>query len=520
MRQADQHTIDHFGLPGFTLMETAGREAARIMTQRYGPWAGKHVLVLCGKGNNGGDGLVVARVLYGLGAQVRVVSPTPEDQTTPDAAHNLRLLRQLADAEASDRLHLEPFPATGRLSTASPPDLIVDALLGTGLTQALRAPLDALVDWMNAQPAPVVALDVPTGVDSDTGRVHGTAVRAQATITMAAGKVGLYLNAGRAHAGQVYPVEIGIPAFVLAEAAQQPGCAYLADDALIRSWLPVRDADAHKYSVGMALALVGARGYTGAAVMACRAAARIGAGYVICAAPRSLQPALGAHLVDVATLALPETDAGTAHPDALDTLAAPLKKATALLVGCGLGRHPETQALVRTLFTQTDLPGVLDADGLHALAGHTNLLAAQQTCRWILTPHWGEFKHLLGAEAEGLDVRDRVALAGTYAQRWHCVLVLKGMPSVVGCPDGRVFINATGNPALATAGAGDALAGMCAGLLAQGLAPEQAAIAALHIGGAAADAYAAEYDGRTMLATDLADRLPAVLHHRFQPHTA
>ncbi len=513
MQQADHRTIEAFGIPGFTLMETAGRETVRVMTARYGPWTNQHILILCGKGNNGGDGLVVARVLYGLGAYVRVVSLTSKTNTTPDTARNLHLLTQLAEADTENRLHIEPFKSLDQLTEGPVADLLVDALLGTGLTRTLRAPIDALVDWVNTQSAPVVALDVPTGIDSDTGGVHGTAVQADCTVTMAAAKVGLYINEGRAHAGAVYPVEIGIPAFLLDEAVRLPGCALRAHDDLIRSWLPVRDAEAHKYSVGLTLAVVGSRGYTGAAVMACQSAARIGAGYVICAAPRSVQPALTAHLVDVATHTLPETDAGTLHPEAFSALEAPLQKAQALLVGCGVGRSPETQALMRTLFTQTHLPGVLDADGLYALAGHTHLLENQDTCRWILTPHRGEFKRLV--DDGELDLADRVTMAATYAQRWRCVLILKGMPSVVGCPDGRVYVNDTGNPALATAGAGDVLAGMCAGLLAQGLSPEQAAVAALHIGGVVADAYVADHDPRTMLATDMTYLLPTVLHHRF-----
>jgi hydroxyethylthiazole kinase-like uncharacterized protein yjeF len=513
MREADRFAIEAYGIPGFTLMETAGRGAADRIEEAFGPMAGKTAACICGKGNNGGDGFVVARVLHARGARVRVLAMSERDALSDDAAHNWRLLEHLA-ARDDDRLALARFENLDQLAAYAGADLYVDALLGTGLASALREPLHGVVTWLNDQPSPTVALDVPTGLHSDQGTILGTAVYADLTVTMGALKVGLLINEGPAVAGRVAVVEIGIPRFVIDRVQTRPGCAWLPTDAAVAAWLPTRPRDAHKYSVGMALIVGGAAGLTGAPVMASRAAARVGAGYVTCACPRSIQPILATKMTEVTTLALPETPAGGLDPDgALDALTPGLEKARALLVGPGQGRHADTRRFVRALLQQTDLPAVVDADALHALADDPDWMARHAAGRWILTPHAGEFRGLAGAD---VDLSDRVRVAQEYAQRWNCVLLLKGLPSVVSSPDGAAFIDATGgNPALATAGTGDVLAGLCAGLLAQGLPPTRAAVCALHLGGAAADRYTAHRHQRTMIATDLLDQLPLVMNERF-----
>lgn len=509
MREADRYTIDTFGIPGFTLMETAGRNAADRIEQAFGAMAGKRVVCFCGKGNNGGDGFVVARVLHARGAQVRVLAMSTPDAMSDDAAHNWRLLEQLAD----DHLDLTVFNGLDDLPPYAHADLYVDALLGTGLSSELREPLNDLVDWMNTQTPPVAALDVPTGLHSDRGIILGTAVQADLTVTMGALKVGLLLNDGPATAGRVDVVEIGIPRFVIERENIREGCARLPTAAVVRSWLPRRPRDAHKYSVGLAMVVGGASGLTGAPVMASMAAARVGAGYVTCACPRSIQPILAGKMTEVATLALPETSDGAIDErDALVALKGRLEKARALLVGPGLGRQADTARFIRTLLQTTDLPTVIDADGLNALAETPDLLADHADGRWILTPHAGEFRRLTGGET---DLSDRIRVVRDYAQRWNCILMLKGMPGVIGSPDGTAYINATGNPALASAGTGDVLAGLCVGLLAQGLAPLQAALCALHLGGAAADRYAGRRYPATMMAADLLDELPHVLQEQF-----
>lgn len=511
MREADRFTIEDYGLPGFTLMETAGRGGADQIEAHFGPVAGKRVACFCGKGNNGGDGFVVARVLHARGATVQVFALSPPDEMSEDAARNWHLLEQLA-ANDGAHLTLTQFENLRQVAASLPADVYVDALLGTGLTSDLREPIRSLVAWLNDQPQPTVALDVPTGLHSDTGTILGEAIQADLTVTMGALKAGLLLGEGPVRSGEVETVEIGIPRFVLEEVRQQSGCAWYPTDAAIAGWLPHRAHNAHKYSAGLALVVAGSPGMTGAPVMASLSAARAGAGFVTCACPAAIQDTLAAKLTEVTTLALPEQDGRIDTTAALDVLAPRLEKARALLIGPGLGQAPATQRFIRALLQETRLPVVVDADGLNALADDSNFITQHAEGRWILTPHAGEFMRLADDDA---DLEDHIRTAQTYAQRWNCVLILKGMPSLTAAPDGTAYINRTGNPALATAGTGDVLAGMCTGLLAQGLSPLHAAVCALHVGGAAADRYARHYHSATMMATDLLDHLPLVLRERF-----
>lgn len=510
MRKADRLTMETFGVPGFTLMESAGRAAVRYIEDIYGAVNGKHIACFCGKGNNGGDGYVVARVLFTLGAKVTVYSVAEADRLTPDARRNYLLLQQLANHDNENRLHLHASSVLYTTPPSSRFDLLVDALLGTGVQQNLRAPYDELVMWMNACPALVVSLDIPTGLHADTGGILGVAVEADLTITMGALKTGLLLEDGPRYAGQIEVAEIGIPEFIFRACAEDSGCAQVITENAVKHWLPRRTAQAHKYSVGMTLVIAGSPGLTGAATLACTAAARSGAGAVICATPEHLQPILAQKMTEVMTIGLPETDGGIDGEKASDRLAAPMEKATALLVGCGMGPSESNRGFARKVLTTSPLPAVIDADGLNAFSGHTDLFAAHAGGRWILTPHVGEFKRLAGAN---VDLEKRIETVRKYAQVWQCILILKGMPGLVGIPSGKVYINTTGNRALATAGTGDVLAGLCAGLLAQGLSPEHAALCALFIGGAGADRYVQHHSPLTLLASDLIGQARIVIDH-------
>ena len=500
---ADRYTIEEYGIPSFTLMESAGRGCADRIQSAYGPLEGDAVVVLCGKGNNGGDGFVVARRLIAAGARVHVLLTSAPDELRDDPARNLELLEQLRTEE--ERLTIDVLDGLEALTNTAnrlAPRLYVDALLGTGLTSALREPIRSLVDWVNERSAPTVAIDVPTGLHSDTGAVLGAAVRADRTVTMAAPKVGLLVGEGPRHAGSVAVVDIGIPAFVLDRVAQEPGCVHRTTDTAVRDWWPARAPDAYKYSVGTAMVVGGSRRFSGAPVLASKAAVRSGAGYVTCACPEPVQPILASTLTTVPTLPLPATDDGLA-PDAVDRVVE--ERADALLVGPGLGRSPGTEQLVHRLLKAADAPLVIDADGLNALADLNADWTTYADGSWLLTPHAGEFRRLAGAD---VDLADRVRTVQEHARRWNVVLLLKGQPSIVAGPEGRTYIGSTGTPALATAGTGDVLAGQCVGLLAQGLSPLEAAATALHLGGAAAQRYAATHDPRTLAASDLIDELP------------
>jgi len=512
MRSADTYTIESYGIPSNTLMETAGRAVVSSVASHFGPVGGRRIVILCGRGNNGGDGYVAARGFYAAGASVTVVTLAGTDEHSTDAGRNLRILLNLKQFDDAGRLEIIQLQDPSRVHDLVA-DLYVDALLGTGLTRELRPPIRGLVEWLNGLQAPVVSVDVPTGLHTDRGTVLGAAVCADLTVTMGAPKTGLLLGAGPDHAGRVEVAEIGIPAHALSNAAQEPGCAWLTTDEAVLRALPPRTTAAHKYSVGLALVVGGSPGLAGAPVMASSGAARIGAGAVVCACHEGVQPILAGKLTDVMTLGLPGTEQAGIDPEkAMDTLAARLRQARAALIGCGLGRAPSTIEFVRRFCSQVELPLVIDADGLNALSGHEELLRNHAGGRWILTPHEGEFERLTGVA----NLEDRVEAARSWANRWNAVLVLKGIPSLVSTPAGIVYICGTGNPALATAGTGDILAGLCVGLLAQGLSAEQAAVSAVHIGGAVADLYVTRRSERSMLATDILDFLPRLLRTRFE----
>ena len=520
MRAADRETIESFGISGFTLMESAARGTLRALAEHFGPPPSLRVTIICGKGNNGGDGLALARMLHEEGAWVRAVVLDEKTNLSSDAAYNYALLEKIA-AEADDGLSITRYGSVSQLQEESPPpDLYVDALLGTGLTSELREPIQSIVEWLNRQLQPVAAIDIPTGLHTDTGEALGAAVRSDVTATMGARKTGLVLGEGPAHAGAVEVIPIGIPHYIFrrvldpssnsaatgsASDELHTGCAWWTTRNTIQSWMPRRSHDAHKYSAGLALVVGGAPGMTGAPAMASQAAARVGAGAVVCACSEEIQPVLAEKLTEVMTLGLPHTNDGIDGDEALQVLSDRMEQAEALLIGPGLGKKPETQAFVTSILAATELPVVIDADGLNALAGQMDWVADNAQGKWILTPHAGEFKRLAGPEA---DLKDRIRTAQKYAARWNCVLLLKGLPSIAAGPGGSAFVNSTGGPALATAGTGDVLAGLCAGLLAQGQSPVRAAVSALYLGGAAADRYGKTRHPHAMQATDMLDELP------------
>ena len=329
------------------------------------------------------------------------------------------------------------------------------------------------------------------------------------TVAMGGLKTGLLLNDASTFSGVVNVAEIGVPSSVIREEAD----AFRATDVWVNAALPRRAPNAHKYSSGRVLAVVGSRLFTGAAVLASTAAYRIGAGAVVCCTPESARATVDALVPEVMVAAQQESEEGTLAITAYDDITSRLEKCDAVLLGSGLGRSRETARLVEALLRRIDCPAVIDADGLNAFAGRTEKLAELSNRRFVLTPHMGEFKRLVGED--DIDESDRIGLARTFSATWNAVVVLKGMPSIVGTPGGRVFIGPPGNPALATAGTGDVLAGSIVGLLAQGLEPEDAAVCALHVGTAAAESYTATHGVSSMMASDLLAAIPIVLHKRF-----
>lgn len=495
MREADRRAMEEVGIPGRLLMETAGRgSAAAIETWADSRTPLRRVLVLCGTGNNGGDGFVVARALHETGREtgrtVHVVAIG--EPKTDDARANLDLLRRLED----DRLSVE-LRGTPDEFDPHAYDLVIDALLGLGVSEPPREPVAAFVRWMNAAPALRVALDMPTGLDSETGEAFEPCVEAGLTCAMAALKPGHVLADGPRRSGHTVVVPIGLPPVLAREASEQPGSGYFMPLTAADALLPSRREGTHKYEAGRVVVIAGSRAFPGAAVLTSRAAARAGAGAVTLITPASARSLVAAHLVAEMSTPAAETDEGTFAEAAVETVLD--QKADAVVIGPGLGRHDETRAFVRALLARLDAPVVLDADGLVAFEDHTEALAEagkRLDGRLVVTPHEGEFARLAGDDA--LASGKRMTVAAEWAAQHEAVLLLKGEPSLVAPPRRPVLVAEPLEGAMATAGTGDVLAGCIGGFLAMGLEADHAAAAGLMLG-----AHAARHFGRTHALTAL-----------------
>ena len=507
MRALDRATIESGHATGEALMERAGAGVAEAMERRYGPALALRVLVLCGTGNNGGDGFVAARHLRARGAEVHVGLVGERTRVRGEARAHLERLEREGGAVAE----LDSEPALARLVAARPRwDFALDALLGTGsrggLEGLIASAAEALRELDDAGTR-VVAVDLPTGVDPDSGEITRRAVRADLTVTFGAPKRGQWLYPGRAFVGALEVVDIGL---VAARAEGERFALELATGLGVADLLPAREPRAHKGSAGRVLVVGGSPGLTGAVTLAARAATRSGAGYVQCAVPEGLADVLAIKLTGEMTLAAPQGAGRTLAPAAQAPVTAWAERADAVLLGSGLSRDAGSAMLARALVAARTRPLVLDADGLNAFEGCA-AFAASKGAPLVLTPHLGEMARLTGESAAALEAR-RLDAAREWAERWQAVVVLKGAPTVTAAPDGRATVNSTGNPGLATAGTGDVLAGMIAALLAQRLAPYDAARAAAYVHGLAGDRVAAEKGALGLDAGDVVEAIPAAVH--------
>jgi ADP-dependent NAD(P)H-hydrate dehydratase / NAD(P)H-hydrate epimerase len=485
MRAADAWAIEDQGVPSLELMEAAGAAVAdaAVERSREGP-----ARVVCGKGNNGGDGLVAARVLAERRVgEVEVLLLWPPDQLSADA-----------------RANLERFPAARHLAAEELPaalagsGVVVDAIFGTGFTGAPRDPAGAAIEAINGCGAPVVAADIPSGVDASSGAVEGVAVDADATVTFHAAKVGHWVAPGKGLAGELRVVAIGIPA-----GAPATAIAGLIAPAVL-GLLPRREASSTKFSSGNVLVVGGSRGLTGAVCLAASAAIRAGAGYATVAVPASLEPIFEEKLTEVMSKALPDSG-GNLAAEALDPVLRACERADAVVLGPGLGKDPGAASLAVELAARVDKPLVIDADGLNALAGGLERLSGRGAAT-ILTPHAGELARLLGTKSGGVSAA-RLRSARDAASRSGAVVVLKGDDTLVVDQD-VVGINAVSAPALATAGTGDVLAGCVAALIARGVQPFAAACAAVLAHARAGNLAAVDVGPESVIASDVIEALP------------
>lgn len=499
MAGLDREAMDRFAIPGLILMENAGLQVVRyIESLRSGPRRGR-VIICCGRGNNGGDGFVIARHLARLGYHPAVLAMGPLCAYRGDAAVNYEILLKQG---------YPVYPVTesnhqAMLKELGEEDIIVDALLGTGLKNDVSGLFAGLIGAINESRAPVIAVDIPSGVCADSGKIMGTAVKAQHTVTFALPKRGLLLYPGAACAGRVVAADIGIPAQLSADPAIREN---LITGSYVQARLPLRPPQSHKGTYGRLLLLAGALGMSGAAVLAAEAALRGGAGLVYLGAAPELRAVLEAKVKEVIVRELPGDGKGNLDAGAFPRIREEARFCQAMAAGPGMDPGLAAVALLQQILEELNLPLVIDAGGLTALARKPSLLSGKKP-PLVLTPHPGEMSQLLGM-AVGEVQGSRWELAARQAQQWGCVIVLKGAHTAVGLPTGELYVNPTGNAALATAGSGDLLTGLITALLAQGLPAEDAAIAGVYLHGLAADLLAAERGPRGNTAGDILSFFP------------
>jgi len=493
MRELDRRAADEYGLPAPILMENAGHAVYRVLRSEYGT-DGRRYVVVCGRGNNGGDGLVVARLLHSDGADVRVYLLAPEEALSGDAKANL-------DAARKAGIPLQRVQSLDDLYLGRRCDVVVDAIFGTGITREVEG-LDAFViNRINDSGLPVVSVDIPSGVDGNTGAIHGTAVRAACTVTFGLPKLGNLLPPGRELGGRLFVSRISFPPALYGT----EGWARLVKP--VR--LPPRRLESHKGSYGQLLLVAGAAAYRGAPVLCALSFLKSGGGYVRLAAPRSIVSQLATIAFESVLVPLEETSEGSVALCNLQDLEEHALAVDLMVVGPGLSLNPETQELVRALVSLKDIPVLIDGDGLTAIAQDAGMVRARNAPT-LLTPHAGEMSRLLGWSVDEV-VSDRVRAVREASREFGSTVLLKGASTLVCEPDGVVSINLTGNPGMATAGCGDVLAGTIAALVGLGLEPRSAMETGAFVHGVAGD-LAVEQKGQDgIIARDVMEQLPAVM---------
>lgn len=494
IREIDRRAISELGINGLILMENAGRSASSVICAEF-PHA-RSVAIFAGSGNNAGDGFVVARHLRSRGLSVATYLTSPPEKFTGDALTNFLALRNIG----GDIRLLE-----GGFGCYTPSDVVVDALFGTGLTRQVEGFYRDVIEFINSLPAPKVALDLPSGLDADTGHPLGVCVRAQVTVTFILPKLGLATYPGAEYAGKVYLAPLTTPPFL------EDAIPYeIVDFKTLRAFFRPRRQDTHKGTYGHLLVLAGSPGKTGAATLSAIGALRVGTGLVTVGVPESLNPIFETNLIEAMTEPLPETPRHTLGRQALEPALSLLsERKTALVIGPGISTEEDTASFVMEVLAEARVPVVVDADAITCVARDPKvLLRMKAPC--VLTPHPGEMSRLCGIETADIQ-SNRPQVARDFAAKYNVYLVLKGARTVVASPDGKVFINPTGNAGMASGGMGDVLSGAIGGFLAQRIPPLQAATLGVFLHGFAGDLARRKVGEAGMIATDVAAHLPEAI---------
>jgi ADP-dependent NAD(P)H-hydrate dehydratase / NAD(P)H-hydrate epimerase len=501
MKAMDRRTIEEFGVPGIDLMNRAGAAVVDEIIDRVGNLSGEAITILCGRGNNGGDGFVIARLMERLNARVSLWLLAEPATVTGDA--KLAMDQWVESGGTIHTLSTDEEVAEAAQEWQKS-DMIVDAMLGTGLSGDVRGIARTAIEQVGTIRVPVVAVDIPSGISSDTGAVCGVAIKAGLTVTFGLPKIGQAFQPGKEHCGTLTVSDIGLHPQAVEEEA---GFVRMTGRTTAREWLPRRANDAHKGDAGKVMLIGTSVGMTGAGVLSSEAALRSGAGLVYLACPESLNDVLETKSTEVITLPMPEVRKHRCFSlRAVGQIHRALEGMNALAIGPGLGRHRETRELVRRILSHATIPTVVDADALFALSPG-NFPFDQPV---ILTPHYGEAARLLGMEIDEIR-RDPITVCRDAAEKLGVTMLLKGAPTVVTGPSGETWVNPTGNAGMATAGTGDVLTGMIAGLLGQGVEPETAARLAAFVHGTAGDLARDELGMTGMIAGDILRLVPQAI---------
>jgi NAD(P)H-hydrate epimerase len=509
MADLDKVTVEKYGIPALLLMENAGRSCTdrilRILEDKVGAAEEASVAVVCGRGNNGGDGMVIARHLHNRGVYVEVFVLAEEDDLSGDAKVQNEILKRMdverrvirdADGVEDLRTFLEEV------------HLCVDAILGTGLSSPLTGIVREVVEAINLSLAPVYAVDIPSGIDATTGRILGEAIRADYTGSFGLLKLGHVLLPGSIHCGETDVFDIGIPSKAVFDADIKTEAL---DERVVKSMLSIRPPDFHKGDAGRVFIIGGSPGMTGAPCLAGRAALRMGAGLITVVVPASLRPTVEAKLMEVMSMGIADGGSGYFRKDMIPELMEKVSRADVIVVGPGLGAYPGVGEFIAELFPRIRVPFLVDADGLNALAGQVDVLrTAGSPC--ILTPHPGEMSRLTRESIEAIEA-SRIGSAQHLAEEQDVTVILKGARTIIATPKGDIFLNTTGNPYMASGGMGDALSGMVAALASQGLSPTDAACAGVFLHGMSADLLVRRHPMSAVSATDVIENIREALQH-------
>ncbi len=509
IKEMDRIAIESFGIPGLVLMENAGRGAFEYLLRKFKDIKTKKIAVLAGRGNNGGDGFVIARYLMEKGIPVTIFLLSSIQKVAGDAKINMLLAQKLCDRSSTSSIIEIPDVDTFKKQKAAIlfHDLFIDAILGTGLNSDVKGFFKDAIELINSSQRPVFSVDIPSGLDSDTGQPLGIAVKACATATFAFAKAGHILYPGNLYTGDLEIIDIGIPKFI----AREKGIKlFLIEKKDIAAFFKPRKFQSHKGSYGHLLVIGGSTGKTGAASLCANAAMRCGTGLVTLGIAKSLNKIIEPQVIEPMTHPLPEKNKGFLSDNCFEEILNLLKNKQTLALGPGIGTHEDTKKLVTSLIEKSEVPMVIDADAINCIAQDTQVLKKKKAPA-ILTPHPGEMARLCDMTSKDIQT-DRLGIASQFAKAHDVIVVLKGAQTIVSLADGRSFVCPTGNPGMASGGMGDVLTGLIAGFCTQGFTPENASLAGVFIHGMCADQLATDVGAFGFIASDIIQIIPKIIH--------